>query len=207
MLSGGLDSTVSLILARKNGLNIPLALTFDYGQAAVHQEIKAARAICKVLNINHQVIKLPWLAEIVREKTPHISSPGYIPRSRICAGWIPNRNGLFINIAAVFAEALKYQYIVTGFNREEAVSFPDNSIQFIRSINRALALATLTGVEVISYTVRMNKAEIIKKGWALGAPLDLTWSCYQGGKSPCGKCESCLRRIRACLTADRPKES
>ena len=113
------------------------------------------------------------------------------------AVWIPNRNGVFLNIAACFAEALEADLIIAGFNAEEAATFPDNSPPFVRAINRAFAFSTLRRPRVKSYTEKMTKREIVVLGRKLGVPLDLVWSCYRGGAKPCGRCESCARLRRA----------
>jgi 7-cyano-7-deazaguanine synthase len=111
--------------------------------------------------------------------------------------WIPNRNALFINIAASYAEYYGARIIVTGFNREEAQDFPDNSVHFLRAVNQSLKLSTLNRVEVRSYVLKYTKREIYRLGMKLKAPLELVYSCYLGGKSMCGKCASCKRLVEA----------
>ncbi|HLD36916.1 MAG TPA: 7-cyano-7-deazaguanine synthase QueC [Planctomycetota bacterium] len=210
LLSGGLDSAVSLALALRKGLKVKLALTFDYGQKSAGQEIRSARFLCRRYHIKHQVFNLKWLGKLAanpltdrKQSLPHPSSLkiGATRYSEALAKdtsnlvWIPNRNALFINIAASFAEALGYRYIITGFNKEEAVNFPDNSIPFINAVNQTLKYSTLKGnVKVVSFTAKMNKKQMTNQARRLGLPLDKLWSCYEGGKTPCGVCESCLRR-------------
>lgn len=113
------------------------------------------------------------------------------------AVWVPNRNGVFVNVAAAFAEALGAGLVVAGFNAEEALNFPDNSPAFVEAANAALALSTRTGVRVISYTEDLDKRQIVEIALNRGVPLNLTWSCYEDGESACGVCESCMRRARA----------
>src|SRR3989339_949184 len=210
LLSGGLDSAVSLALALRKGLKVKLDLTFDYGQKSAGQEIRSARFLCRRYHIKHQVFNLKWLGKLAanpltdrKQSLPHPSSLkiGATRYSEALAKdtsnlvWIPNRNALFINIAASFAEALGYRYIITGFNKEEAVNFPDNSIPFINAVNQTLKYSTLKGnVKVVSFTAKMNKKQMTNQARRLGLPLDKLWSCYEGGKTPCGVCESCLRR-------------
>lgn len=204
LLSGGLDSAVSLALAIRKGLKVKLALTFDYGQKSAKQEIRAARFLCRLLrtsplagrkyHIKHQVFNLKWLGKLAANPLTDKTKP--IPK-RFASNlvWIPNRNALFINIAASFAEALGYKYIITGFNKEEAVNFPDNSVAFINAVNRTLRYSTLHGnVKVVSFTAKMDKKQMTSQAQKLGLPLDKLWSCYEGGKQPCGVCESCRRR-------------
>lgn len=209
LLSGGLDSSVSLALAKKKGLSIRFALTFDYGQKSLLQEINASRTICDFLKVPQRIIRLDWVKEMIRE-SPLIKGGRNLPslkpsdlnkrnvmKNSARAVWVPNRNGVFINIAAAFAESMKVNFIVTGFNREEAATFPDNSPDFIKAINQSLKWGTLNKVKVISFTINMNKIDIFQTGRELGLPLEKTWSCYEGSNLPCGRCESCLRRKRA----------
>ena len=174
-----------------------LALTFDYGQRAARREITASRAIAKSLRAPHRAIRLPWLGEVTG--TALVNRKRALPRAidghrSAAAVWVPNRNGVFLNVCAAFAESLGAKWIVTGFNAEEAATFPDNSEAFVRAANHAFSFSTANGVKVVSYTARLDKAAIVRLGQKHGVPLEKTWSCYEGGRHPCGNCESCLRR-------------
>jgi 7-cyano-7-deazaguanine synthase len=114
--------------------------------------------------------------------------------------WIPNRNGLLVNAAAAFAESYGCDFVVTGFNREEAADFPDNGAEFVAAVNRGLEFSTRNGVRVMSYTQDLGKREIVALGSELRAPLSLVWSCYDAGQMMCGKCASC-RRLKVALDA------
>ena len=104
---------------------------------------------------------------------------------------------MFLAVAAAIAEADGAGTLLTGFNREEAETFPDNSSEFLEAVNQALALGTRTAVRVESPTLAMDKVQIAAQARRLGhAPEDF-WSCYDGGPQPCGRCESCLRISRA----------
>ena len=150
LLSGGLDSAVNLFASKQSGLDVKLALTFDYGQRAATQEISAAKAIADKLDVPHQVISLPWLADAT--KTSLVNRGQSVPtggdvviedfgRSEQTAKsvWVPNRNGVFLNIAASFAECLECDFVVPGFNAEEAVTFPDNSDEFLKQTTKSSA--------------------------------------------------------------------
>lgn len=211
LLSGGLDSSVSLSQALREG-EVKLCLTFDYGQRARLKEIDSSARIAGYYKLKHRVISLPFLKEITRtslvntgENVPEpeeacLDDPGKMTGTASSV-WVPNRNGLFINIAAAFAESLGASLVVTGFNAEEARTFPDNSRDYLLAANRALSYSTLSGVRAVSYTQMLDKADIVKLGRRLGTPLDLVWPCYYGGEKLCGKCESCLRYLRALKTA------
>ncbi len=217
LLSGGLDSAVALAAARGQGEGeIVLALTADYGQVAASREIAAARAIASALGVPHRVVALPFLAEAMMGGRPHplvdasvappepsaaeIERGGEAARRSAEAVWVPNRNGLLVNVAAAFAEATGASRVVTGFNREEAETFPDNSLAFVEAANRALALSTRTGVRVESPTAALDKKDIVALGRKLGAPIERIWSCYRSGPRMCGRCESC-RRLKRALSA------
>jgi len=206
LLSGGLDSLVSLALAREK-LQVSFALTFDYGQQAAKKEIAAAVGICNYYSLAHQVVQLPWLKEIDKSA---LQMTGNLPQMNdkdidnpdaagkaAAAVWVPNRNGLFTSIAACFAESLGMEYIIAGFNHEEAVTFPDNSEQFVKRVNDYLELSTLSDVAIWAPTQHMDKTDIVREGIRLGVPWHYMWSCYTGGDSLCGQCESCLRLLRA----------
>ena len=210
LLSAGLDSAVNLQRAQQ-ATEIVLVLTFDYGQLAAARETAAARAMCERLRVRQRVVRLPWLKRI--SGSALTASECAVPEPRredldsaaaeetARAVWVPNRNGVFANIAAAFADALDCALIVAGFNAEEAVTFPDNSPEFVRAINRALRLSTLRHPRLICYTQDLDKAAIVRWGREIGAPLDLVWSCYRGGEEHCWRCESCLRLARALRAA------
>lgn len=203
LLSGGLDSLVSLGL-KKEELNIDLALMFDYGQKALEKEIKASQNICKYYNIEYKLIELGWLKDITQTS---LVSDDNIPTNEAlndtysCAKsvWVPNRNGLFLNIAASYADSMNYDYIIIGANNEEAQTFPDNSQQFISAVNEELQYSTLKRPRVVAPLINYNKNDIVKVALEHGIPLELAMSCYQSTKGHCGMCESCQRLKHALI--------
>lgn len=207
ILSGGFDSTVSAFIAKQKTAPI-LALTFDYGQRAARREIDAASKTARRLSIPHRIMSLGWLAEITQ--TSLVNRKEKIPALKeneldnlewtlqtAKSVWVPNRNGVFLNIAAAFAESLKATLLVTGFNAEEGITFPDNSASFGRTADDFFWFSTLNKVKVTSFTQGMNKIEIAKKGKELGIDFNEIWFCYEGEERPCRKCESCQRSMRA----------
>ena len=203
LLSGGLDSLVSLGLA-KDKYNITLALTFDYGQKSAIQEIQAARLICDYYKIEHQVIKLDWLKAITHtalvsdEEVPTGNALNN-PQQSAKSVWVPNRNGLFMNIAAAFADADNYDYILIGANKEEGQTFPDNTQAFIDSLNEEFKFSTQKQSTVIAPLIDLDKNEIVKLALKNKIPLELTRSCYRNSEKNCGLCESCTRLKNALL--------
>lgn len=207
LLSGGLDSVVATAMMLSS-MHVSLALTFDYGQRAAAREIATARVLCQRWEIPHQVIELPWLGEVstsaLTQRTqplPHLqtSQLDEITATTQSAQqvWVPNRNGVFLNAAAAIAEAKGISWIVAGFNREEAVTFPDNGPHYVEAANRALQYSTNGKVALISPTQSMTKTEIVAWARVNNVPLDAIWPCYEGGEAWCRKCESCLRFLRA----------
>ncbi len=203
LLSGGLDSTVALAdtLSRQP---VACVLTFDYGQRAAKKELQATRAIADYYQLHHRVIALPWLSDLLPQAlTPlqTLAEQGIQPKDALTEEalfdvnrvWVPNRNGLFLNIAACFAEALKANAIVFGANAEEGASFPDNTPEFRDQLNGVFAYSTLTGVRVETPVGHLNKQEIIQRGLELKVPFHLVWSCYEATDEQCGQCPSCIR--------------
>jgi len=201
LLSAGLDSTVNLKLASLQG-EVLLALTFDYGQVARKQELKRSALICRELGIPHRVVELPLLGEITRSglisgEVPRIKNVREIGKQSMEKVWVPARNLVFLSIAVAFAEAMEGDAVVFGFNKEEGETFPDNSSFFLSAANSLLQYASLRKVKLISFTQEMNKEEIARLGWEIGAPLQHCWPCYLGGEEICGECESCFRFLNA----------
>ncbi len=201
LLSGGLDSLVSLgIGIEKYGIS--LALTFDYGQKAVEQEISTSKNICDYYKIEHKVIKLDWLKKVTHtalvsnEDLPEgIDNPEQSAKSV----WVPNRNGLFLNIAGSFADGNDYDYIIIGANKEEGQTFPDNTQEFIDKINAEFEYSTQKHPKVVAPLINSDKNDIVKLALEHKIPLEFVRSCYASGEKHCGKCESCTRLKNALI--------
>lgn len=206
LLSGGLDSTVAAALHRAAGGEVALGLFVDYGQRAAGPEREAALAVGRALGFEVVCTEQPLLAEITATALVDRSAEMPAPDpERLDEGaaasadlvWVPNRNGLLVNLAAALAEARGLDTVIVGFNAEEAATFPDNGPRFLASLNAALEDSTRGAVRVAAPTLELTKAELLARGREVGAPVELSWSCYEGGPEPCGRCESCLRRRRA----------
>lgn len=207
LLSGGLDSAVNLYKAAQEN-QVLLALTFDYGQRAAVKEIESASYMTHQLKIPHRVIFLPWMKDFggsglidVSREVPQGASVMIDNHEQslktAAAVWVPNRNGIFLNIAAGFAEALGAECVIPGFNIEEASTFPDNSDGFLKALTESFSFSTASKVRTLCHTTHLNKSEIVKMGRELGVPFQNLWPCYFAGDQWCGRCESCLRFKRA----------
>ena len=212
LLSGGLDSTVNAALAaadvpssaeaRATGGGVLLALTCDYGQRAAAREIAAARAVCRHYGIKHKTVNLRWLGDIADTPLTRRDAPLPDPRTDGEAEsdalvWIPNRNGVLMSVAAAHAEALGADRIVAGFNAEEAASFPDNSADFLAALNRSFEYSVRSELQAFSYTVELDKAQIMRIAQRQEVPIELSWCCYGDGDERCWRCGSCVRFLDA----------
>ena len=210
LLSGGLDSALNLALAARTG-SAQLALTMCYGQRAESQELKSSKSLCDHYGVEWRSLDVRWLGEV--NPTLLTRKGGCLPQLSLSeldftshnipsmrAVWVANRNGIFLNIAAGFAEAMGLKKVYVGFNQEEAATFPDNSLEFLAASNKALSFSTLNGVEVDSFTKDLSKPEIMKRAIEMDLPLECVWSCYESGPARCWQCESCKRTERALLS-------
>jgi 7-cyano-7-deazaguanine synthase len=205
LASGGLDSIVNLYQAAKVS-RVKLALTFDYGQRAAKKEAESAAFHCQKLNIPHRVLDVTWFREFTTSalvnRSRAVPSEMSLDDAEVLkltaeAVWVPNRNGIMLNIAAGYAEGLGAEFVVPGFNVEEALTFPDNSQGFVDSMNAALKFSTNNKVRVHCFTTGLNKPQIVGLAVELGVDMEKLWPCYNDGAEICGECESCLRFKRA----------
>lgn len=210
VLSGGLDCTVATsIYAEDYDLT---ALTFNYRQQSLTQEIKHSRLICEKLNMKHVIIDLPWLKEISNssltsdEDIPQIEEnelDNYdVAIESAKSVWVPARNTVFCSIALAYAESINGEIIIVGWDYEEAKTFPDNSKEYLNAFNETIKYGSFDDIEIKAPLIDMNKMDIVKKGMEVNAPMELSYSCYTGKEEHCGVCESCKRRKRAFMQAN-----
>ncbi|WII71591.1 7-cyano-7-deazaguanine synthase QueC [Bdellovibrio sp. 22V] len=213
LLSAGLDSTVNAFEAIKHHHEVVLALTFNYGQRAAQKEVECSAKIAAHLKIPHKVVELPWFKDF--NKSSLLVESEEVPTGAAVeidnmekstqsakSVWVPNRNGIFLNIAAAFAEALGADAVIPGFNAEEAATFPDNSREFLEQATKSLWYSTANHVTVGCYTAHLKKPDIVRLGQGLKVPWELIWPCYFSGDQWCGQCESCQRSKRAFASAN-----
>lgn len=195
LLSGGLDSVVALsFLKKQEDVDIKLALTFDYGQKTALAEIEASKKIANYYNIEHQIIKLDWLKNITNTAlvSGRFDSDIELGTNKSAESvWVPNRNSLFLNIAACYCDSLKYDLIIYGANKDEAGNFPDNTEAFREQINKTFESSTLVKPKVIAPLINYSKSDIVRIAVENAVPLEFIKSCYYSGEFHCGKCESC----------------
>ncbi len=210
VLSGGLDSTVATsVYADKYEIT---AITFNYGQQSLKKELEHAKMLCEKLNMKHVIIDLPWLNEISNstlttdDEIPKVKDEELdnIEKSIETAKsvWVPARNTVFCSIALAYAESIKAEIIIVGWDYEEAITFPDNSKEYLNAFNETIKYGSFDDIEIKAPLIDMNKEDIVKKGVEVNAPMELSYSCYSGNDEHCGVCESCKRRKRAFIQAN-----
>jgi len=194
LLSGGIDSTTTLYLAKKQRYQCQ-ALIFDYGQRHI-REIRSAVRIAKAAKIPYQIIKikLPWKGSSLLDRRIGISGHREIGKS-IPSTYVPGRNTIFLSFAISYAESIGADAIFIGANAIDYSGYPDCRPQYYKAFRKLIQKGTKAKkIKIITPLIKMTKSQIIRLGLKLGAPLDLTWSCYKGGKKPCGVCDSCKLR-------------
>lgn len=203
LLSGGLDSTTAAAWAKREGYDL-YALSFDYGQRH-RRELTSAKAVAKALKVKqHKVLKVPvgdFGGSALTDK--RIAVPDAPKKAKIGATipstYVPARNTIFLSLALGYAEVTGSQAIVIGANALDYSGYPDCRPEYLQAFERMANLATKAGVEghplhILAPLVELSKADIVRLAAELKAPLRLTWSCYRGGRRPCGTCESCVLR-------------
>jgi 7-cyano-7-deazaguanine synthase len=200
ILSGGLDSTVCMALAAEAGPVV--ALTFDYGQRHWH-EIDHAAGVAGFYNADHVVVRLDltgWGGSALTDASIDVPHDA-LGAAGIPVTYVPARNLIFLSVAMGVAEARGLDEVYLGVNALDYSGYPDCRPEFVQSFEATAALALKRGVEGRPVRIRtplidLSKADIVRLGVEKGAPLQLTWSCYEGGTVPCGSCDSCALRAK-----------
>jgi 7-cyano-7-deazaguanine synthase len=209
LFSGGLDSTTALALAiSKYGKENVVALSISYGQKHI-KEIEASNKIARYYDVEHIFLDLAKIFEYSNCSLLSQNSDIAIPEGEYAkqlqeqngalSTYVPFRNGLFLSSAASIALSKDCDIIYYGAHADDAAgeAYPDCSEEFTKAINEAIYLGSGKKVSVVGPFVNMHKADIVKLGLELNVPYELTWSCYEGHDKACGKCGTCLDRIKA----------
>lgn len=207
LVSGGLDSATTLAIARSEGFR-PFAISFDYGQRHRY-ELEAARRVCAAQGVvRHLVFRIDLSQFGGSALTSDLPVPKDRTEAEMSAGipitYVPARNTVFLAIALGWAETLGAFDIFIGVNAVDYSGYPDCRPEFIRAFADLANLATKAGVEgagrwqIHTPLISLSKAEIIRRGTALGVDYSLTHSCYDpdGSGRPCGRCDSCRLRLK-----------
>jgi 7-cyano-7-deazaguanine synthase len=199
-VSGGLDSCVTAAFANEN---YELALAhFNYGQRTERRELKAFNDIAGYYNVEKKlIIDFQQFKSIggsaLTDENLKISKAD-LNNKNIPASYVPFRNANILSACVSWAEILNAKAVFIGAVYEDATGYPDCRPEFFKAFEKVIDLGTKPETKIIIETpvIHLSKSDIIKKGIELGAPLHLTWSCYQNEDEACGVCDSCAFRLR-----------
>ena len=208
--SGGVDSTTCLAMAvAEVGAENVLALSVYYGQKH-DKEIQAAKKVAEYYGVQRMELDLSVIfagsnCSLLKQSTEEIPLESYAQQIEETHGehpvstYVPFRNGLFLSSAASIALSHGCSKIMYGAHADDAAgaAYPDCSLDFVNAMNQAIYLGSGNQLTIEAPFVSLTKADVVKKGLELGVPYELTWSCYEGGEKPCGKCGTCIDRMRA----------
>lgn len=208
--SGGVDSTTALGLAvKKYGRENVIALSVFYGQKH-DKEIKASVAVADYYGVEHLFLDLSVIfkdsnCSLLRHSTEEIPEESYADQIRKTEGekpvstYVPFRNGLFLSSAASIALSRDCSVIYYGAHADDSAgaAYPDCSPVFNNAMNEAIWEGSGHQLRIEAPFVNVSKADVVRMGLEIGVPYELTWSCYEGGEEPCGKCATCIDRAAA----------
>ncbi len=209
LLSGGLDSaTVLAMQVKQRGAENVKALNMTYGQKH-DREIESAKKLAEYYGVSYQELDMSEAlsfsdCSLLKHSSREIKHESYAEQLRETSGspvdtYVPFRNGLFLSAAVAYALSVGADIVCCGVHADDAAgnAYPDCSGDFIKAMAAAAAYGTSGKIKLNAPFASINKAEIVKIGTELGVPYELTWSCYEGGDKPCGKCGTCIDRAKA----------
>jgi len=200
LLSGGMDSCVCAALAARD--HDAAAVHVSYGQRTEEREREAFSAICDRLGIRKRLLVRNQALTAIGGSAltdSNIAVPeSHVIGKDIPVTYVPFRNAHFLAVAVSWAEVLGAGKIYIGAVEQDSSGYPDCRPAYYQAFNQVVKLGTKEGrIEIVTPLIQLRKAEIIRLGLELGAPLDLTWSCYSREDRACGVCDSCVLRLRA----------
>ena len=209
LFSGGVDSTTCLGMAiDKYGKENVIALSISYGQKHL-KEIEASDKIASYYGVEHLRMDLEKIfaysdCSLLRHSDQEIPEESYAKQLEKTDGkpvstYVPFRNGLFLSCAASIALSKECNVIYYGAHADDAAgsAYPDCSSDFNNAINEAIYLGSGKQIKVVAPFINATKDQVVKKGLEINVPYKYTWSCYEGGEKPCGKCGTCIDRAKA----------
>lgn len=209
LVSGGLDSTTALAMAvSEYGSDNVVALSIFYGQRH-NKEIEAADAVCDYYKVEHITLDLSTMFQfsdcsLLAKNKDEIPMESYAEQLKKTDGkpvstYVPFRNGLFLSSASAIALSKGCSKIYYGAHSDDAAgnAYPDCSPAFNDAMNTAIYEGSGRQLTIEAPFIGITKADVVKIGLDLKVPYELTWSCYEGGEKPCGKCGTCIDRTAA----------
>jgi 7-cyano-7-deazaguanine synthase len=210
LLSGGLDSATAAALAQEAGRQV-IGLSFDYGQRH-RRELQAAASVANALGLaEHHTIEVnlaSWGGSSLTDLDQPVPNQG-VEAGVIPSTYVPGRNTVFIALGLSLAEAKGADALVLGVNAVDYSGYPDCRPDYLKAFQALADLASRSGREgrgtrLWAPLVKWSKTRIVQEALRLGVPIEQTWSCYMGGDTPCGVCDSCRIRDAALREAGRP---
>lgn len=204
IVSGGMDS---ITLLHEYSERIALAVTFDYGSNHATKEIAFAKEHCEALGIEHLVIPLGFIHDYFKSSLLEGADAipeGHYADENMKSTVVPFRNGIMLAIACGLAESCGLHYVMIANHGGDHAIYPDCRGGFIGAMSKAMGEGTYEGVQIYAPYTHITKADIAKRGAALGVDYSKTWSCYKGGDKHCGKCGTCVERKEAFKLAGVP---
>jgi 7-cyano-7-deazaguanine synthase len=202
VLSGGLDSTTCMGMAKEKGYEL-YPITFSYGQRH-DREVEQAKKVAQYFEVNdHRIVDISFLNQIggsaLTDKS--IEVPTESVSDDIPATYVPARNMIFLSLASAYAEVIGAEVIYIGVSAVDYSGYPDCRPEFIESMTHTVNLATKAGtigdrIKIEAPLIHLTKKETIEEGLRLNVPYHLTTSCYLGEEQACGECDSCQLRIK-----------
>lgn len=209
LVSGGMDSCVTAAIAREE--NVELAfLHVSYGQRTEAREHRAFIELADYFGVDKRLaVSIEYLKAIGGSSLTDAGIPvteSDLTSRKIPTSYVPFRNSHLLAIATSWSETIAAQRIYIGAVAEDSSGYPDCRPEFYEAFQRAIDVGTKpeTRVDIVTPVIHLSKAEIVRRGLELGAPLELTWSCYQAEDLACGRCDSCALRLRAFQAAGTP---
>jgi 7-cyano-7-deazaguanine synthase len=206
LVSGGLDSAVLLAYVRQRlGVEGVHALSFDYGQKHVRELDAAGKQVAAAGVVSHRIVDLGFFAELIAggsaltDKSLAVPDLESVPEEsrRQPPTYVPNRNMVFLSLAAAHAEAMGCVDVYYGAQAQDEYGYWDCTEGFVAAMNGVLSLNRGRAVAIRAPFARLSKAAVVRLGVELGVRFEDTWSCYRGGARPCGRCPTCMERRRA----------
>ena len=201
-MSGGLDSTTCMGMAKENGYEL-YPITFHYGQKH-NREVEQAKKVAEYYSApDHRIVNISFLNQIGGSALTDdsIDVPTDMDEDEIPVTYVPARNMIFLSLASAYAEVIGAEAIYIGVSAVDYSGYPDCRPEFIESMNETVNLATKAGatgseMRIETPLINLTKADTVSEGLRLSVPYELTTSCYNGEEEACGECDSCRLRLK-----------
>lgn len=200
LLSGGMDSTTLVALAKEKFNNVA-ALSVDYKQKH-SRELESAKRVAAHFGLRHKIIDLSFFKDLVGYASALTSDATPVPHGHYAdenmkITVVPGRNLVLLSLAASWAISLGYTHVAYAAHAGDHAIYPDCRPLFVAAVRKVFETFHYWPIEIWAPFLDITKKDILEIGFKLGVPYELTWTCYEGGAEPCGKCGSCVERIEA----------